>query len=267
MAASDFSTRLASAAVLAFVALAGAWLGGWPAILVTVAAVVVVHLEWAHVTEASRAADSLPYTAAVVLSVLLAGTGRMAMSFAVVAIAALVAAILGRNAWRPVGVVYAALFGISLLAIRLAPDHGLFAIVFLFAVVWATDTGAYSAGRLIGGPKLWPAVSPKKTWSGAVGGLVAALAAAAVATALVAEVRLTVALAIVALGLSLASQAGDLFESSVKRRFGVKDSGNLIPGHGGLMDRVDGLIFASCLAALIGWVHGGTELARGLLVW
>jgi phosphatidate cytidylyltransferase len=140
-------------------------------------------------------------------------------------------------------------------------------MVFLFAIVWGTDIVAYFLGRMIGGPKLLPRVSPKKTWSGAISGLVAAVLAA-VAVAKAAGLSGLSVIALVAAILSCAAQAGDLFESLVKRRFGAKDSSHLIPGHGGLMDRLDGFVFAAAIAALIGVLRGGVAApARGLLVW
>ena len=141
------------------------------------------------------------------------------------------------------------------------------AIAFVFATVWATDIGAYFAGRAIGGPKLWPAVSPKKTWAGAIGGLAAALVAA-IATARVIDVPVVPALLVAATAISVAGQFGDLFESYIKRRFGVKDSGSIIPGHGGLMDRVDALTVGGSVAAVIGLIHSaGSDAARGLIWW
>jgi phosphatidate cytidylyltransferase len=137
----------------------------------------------------------------------------------------------------------------------------------LFAIVWATDIAAYFAGRALGGPKLMPRVSPKKTWSGALAGTVAAVLVA-VAIAKSAGLAGLVAIAIMAISLSVVAQAGDLFESALKRRFGAKDSSHLIPGHGGLMDRLDGFVAAAFLAAVIGLLRGGFEApGRGLLVW
>jgi phosphatidate cytidylyltransferase len=133
-------------------------------------------------------------------------------------------------------------------------------------VVWATDIGGYFAGRGFGGPKLWPRVSPKKTWAGAIGGLVASLGVAAGFAAL--GLGKTVPLLLLAAALSSVSQLGDLFESAVKRAFGVKDSSQIIPGHGGLLDRLDGFVFAVVIAALIGFLrHGADGVGRGLMVW
>jgi phosphatidate cytidylyltransferase len=151
---------------------------------------------------------------------------------------------------------------------------GFVALLFVLAVVWATDIGGYFAGRGIGGPKLWPTVSPKKTWAGAIGGFTASLAVALLVAifdphrgdpALALRTGPLLALAAV---LSIAAQFGDLFESAVKRRFGVKDSSHLIPGHGGLMDRLDGFIAAIVLAAILGVLRGGADgIARGLMIW
>jgi len=169
--------------------------------------------------------------------------------------------------WAWWGVPYIALPGIALLVIRLSPEYGLAAVSLLFAVVWSADTLAYVFGRLIGGPKLAPAISPNKTWAGLVG----AVSGGVVASGLFAWIAaLPVVLPLVVMGAVLAvlEQGGDLFESAAKRRFGVKDSGRIIPGHGGVLDRVDGLIFAAVAAAAFGWWRGGQEgVASGLLVW
>lgn len=132
-------------------------------------------------------------------------------------------------------------------------------LIFLLVVVWTTDISAYFIGRVLGGPKLWRRISPNKTWSGAIGGLVFAIAAGVV-QALVTGQGQIVAWAAFAAFLSIASQAGDLFESAIKRRFDVKDSSRLIPGHGGIMDRVDGLVAAAIAAAILGFLSGGALL-------
>ncbi len=132
--------------------------------------------------------------------------------------------------------------------------------------MWATDTGAFFAGARHCGAKLWPVVSPNKTWAGAIGGLVAGALAGFIVLAL-RHVAFGLPLAAIVVLLSIASQGGDLFESFVKRRFGAKDSGRLVPGHGGLMDRVDGLAVAAGLAAVIGWLHIAADPGQGLLAW
>ena len=167
--------------------------------------------------------------------------------------------------WIASALPYALLAAVTIDQIREGGEAGLAAVVFLFAVVWATDSFAYIFGRLIGGRKLAPSISPGKTWSGAVGGALAAVIIGAGAGRLM-GIQAGFALAVAALFLSALSQAGDLFESAVKRRFGAKDSGRLIPGHGGVMDRVDGLVAASLALYLIGMLTTGGiyEPSRGL---
>lgn len=165
-------------------------------------------------------------------------------------ITALLPAIFGRwNLWQAGGILYAGLSAVSLAGIRSDDLIGLKAMLYVFVTVWATDILAYFVGRAIGGPKLAPRISPGKTWSGALGGTAAGVVAGSALT-LVDFSSVPAWTLMVGLLLSVSSQAGDLFESYVKRRFGAKDSSHLIPGHGGVMDRVDGLVFA-CFAAFV----------------
>ena len=163
------------------------------------------------------------------------------------------------------GVLYAGAMLVSACLLRASLPYGFAAIIWLFAVVWGTDVMAYFGGRLIGGPKLWPRVSPAKTWSGfCVGVLCGAGAGLAVAP------HGSSIFALFGLGLATGAvaQGGDLFESSLKRKFGVKDSGHLIPGHGGLMDRLDGFIAATIFVALVGSVrYGIADIAAGIFQW
>jgi phosphatidate cytidylyltransferase len=157
--------------------------------------------------------------------------------------------------WLAAGLAYIALAMAYLTILRDSELHGFPMVLWLVLVVVAADVGAYFTGRLIGGPKLWPAVSPGKTRSGAIGGLVAALAVGLAFGAIHDWALLR--LAGLSLAVAVASQLGDLLESAVKRRFGVKDASRLIPGHGGLMDRLDGVMGAIWLFALYDLAGGG----------
>ena len=172
----------------------------------------------------------------------------------------------GRAGWIALGVAYAGSALAASVVVRLDPVWGFPALMFVLLVVWVTDIGGYFAGRGIGGPKLWPRVSPKKTWAGAIGGRVLSLGVAFGFAAY--GIGRIGPLLVLATALTVTSQLGDLFESAVKRRFGVKDSSHIIPGHGGLMDRLDGYVFAIVAAAAIGLLRGGADgVGRGLMVW
>lgn len=155
--------------------------------------------------------------------------------------------------WRLFGLAYVSIPCAALVWLR-GHDTGFSLVLTILLIVWATDVSAYFAGRMIGGPKLAPAISPNKTWAGLGGGMIAAACVAAICTGF-SPVPTSVSGALLfGLLLALLGQAGDLFESWLKRRAGVKDSGNLIPGHGGLLDRVDGLVLSVPFFALIVWL-------------
>jgi phosphatidate cytidylyltransferase len=228
----DLWLRVASAVVLAPLAVAAAYLGGTWFIGFWLLAAAGILWEWMGLVAAARA---------------LAGAARAG--------------------WIALGALYAGAMLAAPLVIRADATLGFIAMIFLFAVVWATDVAAYFAGRLIGGPKLCPAVSPNKTWSGALAGVLAGTVAG-VAVAVFGGIHPIAPIIIVSLLLSVAAQFGDLFESALKRRFGVKDASHAIPGHGGLMDRLDGFIAAALAAALIGLARGGIDgAAGGFLLW
>jgi phosphatidate cytidylyltransferase len=227
--------------------------------------------EWTSlVARADRRVVLMAGLAPLALAVVLVGANRLLAGVIVVVMGALSAAALApaaRRLWVAGGLPYAGAIALAPVALRADTEYGFLAVIFLYAVVWSTDIAAYFVGRAVGGPKLMPAVSPKKTWSGAIGGLTAAVAVAVV-TAQAAGLTGWLPIVLVAVALSVLAQAGDLFESSLKRRFGAKDSSHLIPGHGGLMDRLDGFVAAAVLAALIGLLRGGGEApGRGLMVW
>jgi phosphatidate cytidylyltransferase len=261
---SDFVVRIASGLGLAVISLVAAILGGWATATVVAIVMGIVHLEWVKLTERVPWPSAI-FTAALVIALTVITAGLVAPGFALVGGALLTAGITKFH-WRPLGVLYAAALGVGLVSLRLS-THGLEAILLLFAVVWATDTGAFFAGRLIGGAKLWPIVSPNKTWAGALGGLAAGVVAGLGITPFIAT-PVSIPLVFIIVLLSIASQAGDLYESALKRWFGAKDTGSIVPGHGGLMDRVDSLTFAAGLAAIIGFGHGGwANIGQGLLIW
>ncbi len=278
-AASNLTLRVISAAVLAPAVLAFTYAGGWIFLAVCALAAGVILWEW--VTMVARSGDPRilgPGWIVLAAGALLIGFERPEAAVGVLLIGAALAG-LATAAWpdvsRPApsagwavgGVTYAgvALLGPALL--RRDPEWGLTALLFLFATVWITDIFAYLCGRAIGGPLLWPRISPKKTWSGALAGLIGGVVAG-VGVAYASGVGRLGIVGVMALFLSVVAQAGDLVESAVKRRFGAKDASHLIPGHGGLMDRLDGFLVAAIAALLIGLVRAGTAApARGLLVW
>jgi len=265
--------RAASAAVLVPVALVLAYAGGWPFLILCGLGSAGILWEWAGlVTGRSDPRILVPGWAALLAALAFVAMNRPGFAVAGLAIGAVLAGMAeagpppGRKAWATGGVIYAGVAFLGPALLRRDVEFGFTAFLFLAVTVWMTDILAYFVGRAVGGPLLWPQVSPKKTWSGALGGL----AGGVVGGTLVAYSSGAGAAgaAIVALGLSALSQAGDLFESAVKRRFGAKDTGRLIPGHGGLMDRLDSFVVAALAAVLIGVLHQGTHApARGLLVW
>ncbi|MCB4770012.1 phosphatidate cytidylyltransferase [Ancylobacter sp. Lp-2] len=267
----DFLPRLGSALVLAPLVIAAAAWGGRPFVLLCFLASLMLLWEWAKMARLPR----LPVLIAlggggIAVSLFAAVAGPSVLALAL-PIGALASALVMRGTmalrlWALAGVLYAGVMGFSLTLLRLDPGYGLVAIIWLLAVVWTTDIAAYFCGRLIGGPKLWRRISPNKTWSGSIGGVVFAVAAGML-TVWLAGIDSALLAAPAALAASVCSQAGDLFESAMKRRFGVKDSGHLIPGHGGLMDRLDGLVAAAVLACCIGLLRHPMAPAAGLLVW
>jgi phosphatidate cytidylyltransferase len=268
---SELALRIGSALVLVPLAIGTAYVGGWPFAAFWGLAALGVLWEWCSlVAPSDRRLALMAGAATLVLAVVLVVAGHHLATLVVLATGTMAAAALApaeRRTWMASGVPYAGALAVAPTVLRADSAHGFLAIVMLFAIVWATDIVAYFVGRALGGPKLMPKVSPKKTWSGALGGTAAAVALA-LAVARTAALPAWSAIALLAVVLSVIAQGGDLFESFLKRRFGAKDSSHLIPGHGGLMDRLDGFVTASVVAALIGVARGGFESpARGLLLW
>ena len=253
---SNLGLRVASAVVMVPAALAAAWFGGWPYLVLIAIAVALLALEWGGMSApVAPTRVSAAVTAAVLLMIFVGYRGHFELAWGAVAAGAVAAAFIARGvAERPAdaafGVIYIAPAALCLVWLR-STDQGHWWMLMLFAATWAADIGAFAVGTVLKGPKLWPRFSPNKTWSGFVGGLAAATAVGTLMAALPAFELNLVAAAIIGLAVGLATMAGDLWESAIKRRFGVKDSGDLIPGHGGLLDRVDGLMFAVVVMAAV----------------
>lgn len=266
----NLALRVASAAVMAPLALGIAYLGGWPFTIFWTLAAVAVWWEWMRLVDPVGSKGALATGICVLLlEAFLVGRDRVVIAVMIAALGAIAASVTATKGtrWVAGGVVYASALLLSPVIIRGDAELGFVAILFLFAIVWSTDVVGYFAGRALGGPKLAPTISPKKTWSGAIAGLIAAIACG-IAVMRSTQNAAILPTALVALALSAASQAGDLFESKFKRLFDAKDASALIPGHGGVMDRLDGFIFSSCAAALFGVMRSGLDApARGLVGW
>lgn len=266
----NLALRIVSSLVLAPIAIAAAYFGGEIFLVFWALAALGVLWEWDTLVCAHDRNPVLAIGAAALVcaGLLLAfdwvGTAAALVALGVLGVATVASTV--RRAWCAAGLLYAAALLIPPVVLRGDAAFGFAAIVFLFVIVWLTDSTAYFVGRAVGGPKLMPRVSPNKTWSGAIGGTLAAV----VGGVLVARHfgAGSAAVGAVAFGLSVVSQCGDLAESAIKRRFSAKDASSLIPGHGGLMDRLDGFVAAALAATLVGLAHGGFNApARGLMVW
>lgn len=273
---SNLARRVASAVVLVPTVLGAVWFGdqyGGAIYLVLLAvAVSLLAIEWGGMSApAAPVRVATAVCAAVLIALFLVQRDHIYVAWMALLAGALAAALVARGvAERPMnaayGVIYIGIAGICLTWLRQMPQ-GKWWTFMLLAITWSADIGAYAVGNVLKGPKLWPRFSPNKTWSGFAGGLIAAMAAAAAMSAAGALPHAPwfslniAAAALVGLAGGLATMAGDLWESALKRRFGVKDSGDLIPGHGGLLDRVDGLLFAVVVIAgarlvnHLGWGH------------
>ena len=261
--------RVMAALVLAPTAIAIAYAGGWLWIALVTLAAIGLYVEWLTIVGTAR---DRAVVASGIVALATAGLcltlGRLGASLVALVIGFAAVALLSpkRPNWTTAGFFYASAAAIASVLVRLDQVWGFDTLILILLVVWATDIGGYFAGRSIGGPKLWPRVSPKKTWAGAIGGFAASLVIAAGFAAF--GLGETGSLLLLGAILSIASQLGDLFESAVKRRFGVKDSSHIIPGHGGLLDRLDGFVAAVVLAAIFGLLRGGVDgVGRGLMVW
>ncbi len=268
---SNLVLRVASAAVLAPLALLTAYIGGWPFALFWALAAIAVLWEWTVLVAGPNHRLMLSACgSALAVAAMIAWLGRPIAAILLVGLGALAALIFApreRRLWITGGIGYAGSMLLAPVLLRADDNDGFFAMALLFGIVWTTDVLGYFAGRTFGGPKLLPAVSPKKTWSGAIAGTFGAITVAVLAVSFFGTFN-RIAIAIIALMLSVASQLGDLLESWIKRRFRAKDASTLIPGHGGVMDRLDGFWAAALIGCLIGLARGGVDgAARGLLAW
>jgi phosphatidate cytidylyltransferase len=276
-ALADLGVRVASGAGLAAVALGLLYAGAKPFTLLVLAAALAMCWEWGHIVRApGRGGGHAPGVDVILLvhAATVAGAILLAMlGYAAPALIALIAGTLVIAALRfgerarlsALGVLYVGLPAIALIVLRSNEPYGFAAVLFVVAAVVATDTLAYFCGRAIGGPKLWPRVSPKKTWSGFLGGVASAGVVGAITGALITGGQ-PLRLALIGLLLGIVAQGGDLAESALKRHFDVKDASAILPGHGGVMDRMDGLVAAALVAMLIGLAGSMYAPARALLL-
>jgi phosphatidate cytidylyltransferase len=266
---SDLKPRVAAATVMGGLALATAWVGGFIFAAFWWLAAVVLLWEWQRLVGGARLAERVALGGLfIALAALFALHNSILGVVAGLALGAGAVGWLagrGAGAWAAVGALYAGALVTSITLLRISPSYGLAAILWIFAVVWGTDIAAYFAGRMIGGPKLWPSVSPGKTWSGAI---VGAFAGAILGLMLSGWTNRFMPLFWLGLAMAIVSELGDLFESALKRRFGVKDSSGLIPGHGGLMDRLDAFVAAAVFAAVVAGLNSRSSfIAGGLFQW
>lgn len=258
--------RLASALVLVPLALAAVWLGGWVFAALVIVAAAGMGLEWARLTGCGVGPPAALVLGAAALPAIVMALGQTGVALLLAAASVVAVWLVSRRAhcpapdWTALGTAWIALPCVA--CVWLDRAAGEFAILWLFVTVWATDTGAYFTGRGLGGPRLAPRLSPNKTWTGFAGGLICAAIVGWTAARLAGTAPTRVVVA--SIGLSVAAQIGDLAKSLAKRRFEAKDSGSLIPGHGGLLDRLDGMLTAAMFQWLLTLAVGASPpLWRG----
>ncbi len=265
----NLKLRILSGAVLAGIAFGLAYAGLKPFAVLVLVVALFVSWEWGHMVRGVGADLAFfIHATAVTGAILLATAGYAALGGAVLVTAAiiLIPLVFGRGArLSALGVFYVGLPAISLLWLRSDEPYGFAVVLLIFAIVWSSDIAAFAAGRTIGGPKLWPRISPNKTWAGLIAALAAGAVAALIVVPLVADAS-PLRLVLTGLGLSLVAQLGDLAESGLKRLFGLKDASDLIPGHGGFMDRMDSIVAVAVAAALFALAVDPHAPARALLL-
>jgi phosphatidate cytidylyltransferase len=272
----DLGVRSGSAILLAPIVVSAVWAGGtwYTAFIVSLG--VLMAWEWTniahngdakqfalHAIAANCAALLVPYASILIVALCIASLCLPALPTKIET-AGLQP--MQRNLrWKALGVPYVAFPILALALLRQDPEWGVYALIWCIAIVWSADIAAYFAGRLIGGPKLAPKLSPKKTWAGMAGAVVGAALASFIFTSYFQSSHWP--LAIFAALFAVLEQGGDILESALKRHHNVKDSSSLIPGHGGILDRVDGLIAVVLAATFVGFLHNSQSAALGLLFW
>lgn len=267
----ELRARMMSAAILIPTALFATWFGEVSFFVVVLLTGALVLYEWLRMIGAGHIAP-LRWVGWIGLAMVAVAALTQPLGVAALAVVAC-AFVCGAVAWSyrfdiavrwvAAGIVYAGVAVVCLIALRKGVD-GFGAVVFVFLIAWASDTAAFFVGRKVGGPKLWRRVSPSKTWSGACGGLVFGTIFGVLVAAWL-NVPVTPTTVMVAALVSISAQAGDLLQSAAKRRFAVKDAGSIIPGHGGVMDRVDGLMVAGLVTVVLGSLVVADLPATGLL--
>jgi phosphatidate cytidylyltransferase len=266
----ELSKRIVSGVAIGIVALAMTY---WSPVLFGVLMFVIaaaMSWEWGRIVRRPAMPDTamVVHVLAVLLAAVLSATDMAGLAIASTIVGAIAVAALtfgvGNAQLSGVGVLYTGLPVVALGWLRGDEPLGFLATLFVLLSVVVTDVGAYASGRTLGGPKLWPEISPNKTWSGLVGGVLAAAAAGGLFAGL-SGTGSAAWLAGLGLVLGIVAQGGDLAESALKRHFGLKDSSDLIPGHGGVMDRMDGIVIASVIAAMIAFAIDAYAPARALL--
>jgi phosphatidate cytidylyltransferase len=257
--------RILSAAVLAPLAVAGVWLGGAFLAALAILGAAIMGWEWGRLTHGGH----FGARGALVAATEVTGASVAAFGWPAVALGIIVAGAMARLVWPPaegdanlwagIGTLWVGAACVAVLWLAADPVAGRATVLWLFAVVWATDSAAYLVGGWVQGPRLVPRWSPKKTWSGALGGILAASLVGAM-TANILGFSMLSPVFWLSMGLSVAVQAGDLAESAAKRRFGVKDTSGLIPGHGGLLDRLDGMLAALVAAGILTLARGASPV-------
>ena len=270
---SDLGPRLVSALVLATAVLFITWSGPIPFALLIAFGAAILCWEWAKMVRGTDFDELLVlHVVAVVVSCGLVALEHYSVALLVLLIGpAIKFSMASRKDAKNLGVSllgvpYIGLSVIAMIWLRGDSSYGFLAILYLFVTVWTVDIFAYISGRTFGGPKFAPKISPKKTWSGFIGGVGAGALAGGLFGSFIGGTS-PMLLGLVALLIGAISQLGDLFESAFKRHYNVKDASNLIPGHGGLFDRVDGLMFGAVVAALIALYFDAAHPGKALLIW